>query len=604
MWTKRSKENKKARPVSDVGRSSKGRTVVLRERVFHIEISRTKAVRFLRDHKLGVLFLSGLIVALVFVRYALVGFASTADFYPSSCLGSWQNVANALGEPDLPQGAPASAFTTANSASLGTSTAQMFCGNFSGDTDISLLDIKPFESADLVLSWTLVFPSSTVSSSLPAAGSGGGGGGGGGASVPASDASSSPVVISTSTTTSTIVVASSTSISTSTASTTTTVATTTDDDNATGTVPAAGANATSTASATTTAPTTPAVASTTIVASSSDDDTSADTTTPVVASTTEPAPTAPAAPDDTTSSPPAPTPAPDTSDASASSTSWLMNLVGVAYADGASSTVATSSVTLTTTTALTPTGTMTVNTTAFQNIELPSSSAEDVLGIVYSTDGVTWQPLININQSNWQQARYPLPINSWDELSHLQIAFVGLGASSTPQIYLDAVGVEVSYVDTPDGTVNVTPVAPSTDTDSSGDSPIPLPPPPPQNLPTPTQALQNAFSPWAAQTCTIDPFSASVSPGDATTLLLKLTPPEEPSSSVASSSFLYDVSIGTLPYGVTAYLTTSNPGNDTIALDTTAFAPPGSYSVVVVYRERQKDGSILPNYCQFNLNID
>ena len=187
-----------------------------------------------------------------------------------------------------------------------------------------------------------------------------------------------------------------------------------------------------------------------------------------------------------------------------------------------------------------------------------------------------------------------------DQLQHLQIAFVGLGASDAPRIYLDAADVQVSYADAPEN---------ATDT-----SPLPPPPPvptetAPQNFPTPAQALQEAFSPWAAQVCAVTPFSATIEPGASAAFLLKLIPSAASSTAsstpggVASSSFLYEASIGSLPDGATSYLTKTGSGNDTIVVQTTPAIARGSYSIVVVYRERQHDGSILPNYCQFSLDV-
>ena len=42
---------------------------------------------------------------------------------------------------------------------------------------------------------------------------------------------------------------------------------------------------------------------------------------------------------------------------------------------------------------------------------------------------------------------------------------------------------------------------------------------------------------------------------------------------------------------------------DTIGITTAATVAPGSYNAVVVYKERQNDGSVAPNFCQFNLLV-
>ena len=144
--------------TTDFGPGSQPHTIMLRERTWRIELSRSKAERFWRQHKIAIVATLVVLFTGVFTRYVLIGFASTVDFYPSSCLGNWENVQNALGKPDVGDGSPASAFTSLNSAVFGTSTAQMFCGNFSGTTDINTLTGKSFQEADLVLSWSVVFP--------------------------------------------------------------------------------------------------------------------------------------------------------------------------------------------------------------------------------------------------------------------------------------------------------------------------------------------------------------------------------------------------------------------------------------------------------------
>jgi hypothetical protein len=215
---------------------------------------------------------------------------------------------------------------------------------------------------------------------------------------------------------------------------------------------------------------------------------------------------------------------------------------------------------------------------------------------------------VNVDASNWQQARYPIPIHSWAELQHLQIAFVGLGASSSPQIFLDAAGVEVSYVDTPDATTDITTATDTVPAVSPVAPPV-VSPPVPTELP-PVQALKQVFDPFAGQECTVAPFSESIMAGGTGSFLLKLTPPGAPASSSAKSSvraasptFLYDAELGSMPNGITGMIMPQGLGADTVGITTAPSVARGSYNVVVVYKERQRDGTIEPNFCQFNIVI-
>ena len=576
--------------TSDQWSGSKPETIMLRERTWRIEVSGKNAKLFWKRHRVAIVAVLAVALAGIATRYVLIGFASTADFYPSSCLGNWENVENALGKPSLPAGSPMAAFTTLNSAFFGTSTAQMFCGNFVGDTDIHELTGKSFEEADLVLSWTFAFPQAQ-----PTAAPGAGGGGGGDLISPSASSSdaSSPDDASMQA-----------------------APTSTDETSSLPSDDASPVPSSSTPDAGGTPTPVPADASSSVSAPSSD-----------TGDTTNATPPPPPADTNSDTVSPAP-PATDGTDSGASPTSWLKKLVGIAYADDASSSIAidasTTELAVDSSTPLTDASSaeqgtpnvpepapISVNTSVFQNIAVPTSTANAVLAIVYSTDGATWQPLVNIDSSNWQQARYRIPIASWQELEHLQVAFVGLGASSSPPVYLDAAGVEVSYMDTPDAT---TEIAPATDTLPTGPSgPFAAPmivPPTPVELP-PAQALKQVFDPFAKQLCSVAPFSESVVAGRGGSFLLKLTPPAASTSSASSSSpqqapsgaLLYDASIGSLPDGISATIVPEKAGADMIGVNTTPDVTSGSYNIVVVYKERQRDGTVEPNFCQFNLIV-
>ncbi len=67
------------------------------------------------------------VIAFVGLR-SIMTRAETQDFYPTTCLGDWQNPASAQGQPEtLTVGTP---FTSANSAMDNASATQIFCGGF------------------------------------------------------------------------------------------------------------------------------------------------------------------------------------------------------------------------------------------------------------------------------------------------------------------------------------------------------------------------------------------------------------------------------------------------------------------------------------------
>ncbi len=240
---------------------------------------------------------------------------------------------------------------------------------------------------------------------------------------------------------------------------------------------------------------------------------------------------------------------------------------------------------------------------------------------MYSTDGVTWQPVADVNAGNWQTARYPIPIYSWQELQHLQVALVGLNATDSPKVYLDALGVEVDYADAPNGTIdpNTAQTAATSTVFAQSSSSASV------SSSAPADALQSVFDPSAQQKCSVTPFSNAAYPGGSASYVLSMVvqaPPEVlPSSSAASSGRaypppapppppapitapLYETALGSLPAGVTGTIVPGGPpGIDTIGLTVAPSTVPGSYGVIVIYKERQADGKILPNFCQFNLVV-
>ena len=90
--------------------------------------------------------LSIFLVAMLVLGYqSFVAKADVAYFYPSTCLGDWQNPELASGGRDTDEGASVDAFTEDNSAILKGSAGRIYCGSFEGSlpegaipTDISV----------------------------------------------------------------------------------------------------------------------------------------------------------------------------------------------------------------------------------------------------------------------------------------------------------------------------------------------------------------------------------------------------------------------------------------------------------------------------------
>ena len=96
--------------------------------------------------------------------------AATAVFYPQACLGGWQYVENAAGQPDFDK-PETEHYSETNSAVLSDQVADIFCGNFVGEIpesgvpkgasvkfnwrfsyeDQPVIDIDPLESEEPVV---------------------------------------------------------------------------------------------------------------------------------------------------------------------------------------------------------------------------------------------------------------------------------------------------------------------------------------------------------------------------------------------------------------------------------------------------------------------
>src|SRR3989344_3074214 len=74
----------------------------------------------------------GLLFVLAVFYFFKPADAQTAVFYPTTCLGGWQNVDKATGEPDIVDGLAAD-YNDENSASVFNSVAEIFCGGFEGE---------------------------------------------------------------------------------------------------------------------------------------------------------------------------------------------------------------------------------------------------------------------------------------------------------------------------------------------------------------------------------------------------------------------------------------------------------------------------------------
>ena len=97
-----------------------------------------------------VVFGLGLLLASAVFYFFKPADAQTAVFYPTICLGGWQNTEKAAGAPEVVDDSAAD-YNDENSASVFNSVSEIFCGGFEGEIPVDALH----EKVTLNFSWTL-----------------------------------------------------------------------------------------------------------------------------------------------------------------------------------------------------------------------------------------------------------------------------------------------------------------------------------------------------------------------------------------------------------------------------------------------------------------
>lgn len=524
-----------SRTLTDFFRSP--RTVNLRKKIYK------------RYPLLTIGFIFLLIPVLFFAGRKLFIRAEVADFYPGTCLGTWQNPAHAQREPET-WDAVGSTFTDANSALFSGTSSQIFCGGFVPEDFLPAGEIK---NVGITLVWQVgeKEPSRTVSTSTPMPPES--------ATTTTENASSSSTPIESSSTISLLLrglnrfvilpVFAQTAPEGGANETTTIEA-----------PPSSASLETSTASTSTQEPasTTQAVSAPVTQESASGTSTATTTTTATngLASTTEKSIPSPSVPTDAMSEPPPEEP----------SNTIVTSVVPEALDAAASSTAASSTV----------------------DLEAPEPPPdENFLEVRYSTDGQAWIEIAKVNPNNWEHFTVTLPITTWDDVKRVQLRIEGIptALAEIPKVYLDGMLMEVHYELPP--VFNSSP-GPEMFTNQET-SVIQVPPKP----------VMKIFDPEAKHKCSITPFSQSVKKGGTATYTVILTP--------SSQNLHFTLETGDLPPGVSAAFTPqSKVGSSTsqLVLNASGNAERGSFDVVAIYREIDQNLKILANFCQLNLIIN
>lgn len=355
------------------------------------------------------------------------GKAEVATFYPSSCLGGWNNPHNAEGMPETLDNVPN--FTLTNSASLAKDVlADLYCGTFKGTIPTATIPKKII----LTLAWKGMTEEELKPISGEAFAS---------STLNVLDATSS--VGFTSTSTNEVGATTTSSQATSTSSTTDPVI----DQSAN--------------KAETVTPTVPVV--------------------PDVAPVSEPLPASNPAPSSTPSADVSPAPSIDTSAPQSflikMGTTFARMIAEQVYAES-TTTVISSSDTLVVSGSSTDqpsSGTSTASTTLNASSTDPSTATsttqistttDPIFEVLYTLDGDTWLSLGKVNAKDMSYNTFEIPVTSsstWNDISNIQIKIKSLSTTDAkPTVLIDGMALNVEYE-------NETPVDTATSTEIVGD---------------------------------------------------------------------------------------------------------------------------------------
>ncbi|MBV9159123.1 MAG: hypothetical protein JO019_00830 [Candidatus Kaiserbacteria bacterium] len=147
---KQSRKGSRPRRLDGVFFDKRERTLELKQRTVTIEINKRSAIMLL-SYAATILIVAFLLIALSLSLFYAKKTRAEAYLYPQTCLGGWEDVAQASGQPDVDDsvGKP---FSSATAASVSGALAQIYCGEFAGDTPPESIPV----SLAVHLSWSVV----------------------------------------------------------------------------------------------------------------------------------------------------------------------------------------------------------------------------------------------------------------------------------------------------------------------------------------------------------------------------------------------------------------------------------------------------------------
>lgn len=206
---------------------------------------------------------------------------------------------------------------------------------------------------------------------------------------------------------------------------------------------------------------------------------------------------------------------------------------------------------------------------------------QDVLRVRYTLDGTTWKDLGIIQHTDGEDVSFQIPLTEWSDIELLQVLVQGIENDEVVPVYLDAIGLVVSYTSNTD--------------DELFEQPLLLNVP---SVPMRQSDRELLLDPLATHACEVSGFSVTASLGTTTSASLLV------SRSEAGS---YEAEILGIPSGVwmtfkngkTVYRIPDDVAEIPVTIAISDGAQRGDFSVVfLVTKKGKKDSAVV---CQMNL---
>ena len=126
-------KNKNLKRVTDFVVEGGKKVISLRKKKYLLQINSEYLKNIVHRYEIILGYLATFALMIFILSVSFNTKANLINFYPTNCLGSWENPTYAQGTPDVKSDDKKTDYSPENSAVLNNSSGELFCGNFTGD---------------------------------------------------------------------------------------------------------------------------------------------------------------------------------------------------------------------------------------------------------------------------------------------------------------------------------------------------------------------------------------------------------------------------------------------------------------------------------------